>query len=137
MELKEYCSRYRAPNGWKFQDCKDDIITLVRTRKEEDWEVDYSGEEIPKDAYVSAEKFENYPSEGLSAWEVTDYTPGSSHTSVRTWNRRSALQEIKCTAISLDVWDECWGKSGCLEKTKNSLNKCRDKYGGVHIFLVH
>lgn len=124
MALKKSCEGINAPDGWQFQDCKEDLVTIVRTKKKGDWEVDYQGDKPLKDYYVNAWKY------GDNTWEVTSYDPVSGHSGVtmKTRNVKDVVHEVKCTALSDDIWEES-SLQDRWDKSVEFLRKCRDKHG--------
>lgn len=131
-KLKGTCGKVQALDGWKFQDCKDNFVTLVRTKVKGDWKVDYQGDDIPKDYYVSAEYHE--PRRGM--WEITSYDPVGGHSGYKAQfynNEEKAAAELVCLARGDEEWEASLLRNvtplKASEAAKKELDKCRWESG--------
>ena len=103
----------RAPKGWLFQDNSKDMIALIRVSKVGLWTIEnWSGNSILKDAYCSAEKYQDYlhgDKVGRPKWEITAYDPNSGHgTGIRQYSKKTAIREMKRLARLHDKWEKGW-----------------------------
>lgn len=131
MTLKNSCEGIQAPSGWKFKDCDDRFITLLRQKKAK-WEPrskTWEGlKKIASDAFVASKKITPYS----RAWGDTAYEFGGSSELIAEWGffRRSkefAVKEVACLAngeeARLTSLDE--GERRQLKVFLNKLAECR------------
>lgn len=119
-KLKNSCEGISSPEGWKFQDCKEDFVTLLR-QKNTKWTVDdwRSDDTALKDAYTFAQYYDDPRIE----WEIMGYDPSEGHGGgINQTSREDAVKELVCLAKFQDAWDQD------KENATDVLDKCRDKF---------
>lgn len=119
-KLKNSCEGISAPEGWKFQDCKEDFVTLLR-QKSTKWTVDdwRSDDTVLEDAYTFAQYYDDPRIE----WEIMSYDPSEGHSGgINQTSREDAVKELVCLAKFQDAWDQD------KENATDVLDKCRDKF---------
>lgn len=97
--LRKSADGYLAPRGWLWQENKKDFIALVRIADKGEWIVDFKGDTIPKDAYISAELID-----GL--WHTVAFAPSEGHGGGN--NRRgknNAIKEVIKLAVLHDRFE--------------------------------
>lgn len=95
-----------ARKNWAFQRCWKDQITLLRTRKDKEWNVDFSGKETPKDDYINVTEVSgrnpNYPK---GSWDLTAYHHDPNHVEFSILSNTSynkALEGVLCKSKEMD-----------------------------------
>jgi hypothetical protein len=136
-KLKDECEGIAAPDGWKFQDCEESFVSLLRQRDVDGgWTVDdwgSSGGDL-RDNYISAEYHANFPAPGLHMWEVVAFDRSSGHgLGPRRASKEDAVKEAVCLARFDDEWDrlreEGVGYTEVREKAMELLSSCRRDSG--------
>ena len=131
-------TRYVSPpEGWAIQDCKEDMVTLVRTKKVGQWAVDYKGDEIPKDYYVSAETVELTGSPRLKVWEVTSYHPNEGHNGLKVRGRDTAIHEMIAQALAIEAEHEVLATGGSRDDAGKAFRKVLSGYRKRYGIQVH
>lgn len=134
-ELKRECAGIPAPEGWKFQNCGDNFVTLLRQSRVE-WAVeDWRNLEEPlKDNYIAAERHEDYPFPGMTNWEVYAFDKSEGHgPGPSRGSRGHAVKELVCLA-KMDNKREYWKDRGLnfedrSQRAQDFLESCRRESG--------
>lgn len=132
MPLEKTCALYpgsknpvdvEAPEGWKFQTCDDEKITMVQTKNVGDWEIDVNESMASdlKDRYMHGYEYEDM------RWEVIDYNPPEGHGGVQTYSRHDALMNMVCMARAYNAMDNMPRDERKRIAFQNELFTCRDK----------
>ena len=131
-KLKDKCEGIQAPDGWKFQDCDDRRVTLLRQSNVKWTENDWRNRN-PKDAYIITWLYDDPDEWEIHLFSTADTILGDYESGEVQLTKKNAIKETVCMAIFTDVWDELEkegvARAEIRSRSDRALNKCRDNSG--------
>jgi len=127
-KLKNSCEGIDAPEGWKFQDCKDDFISMLRQKKEKWTENDWYNRK-PKDFYILTMLYDDPDEWEIHLYDPEDLTFGDYTSGDEQPDKESAVKETVCMAWFNDTWEDMKSQGYQLDfvrrEAERSANICR------------
>ncbi len=131
--MKDQCEGLTI-KGWKFQECDDEFVSILRTRNHGEWSINFGNKyKIIKDVYAYAKLEENG-----KPWKVKyfDIRTGRIYKGMSQNTKEDSVKELVCIARFYDFFED--PERGVRYRFKEldaealaSLSDCRRELGVV------